>query len=112
MIFMCKLTKNQTKVLELFYKGRNKKQIQRKAGLSPSSVDEALRRGKMNVDRAVETMHVAVEKAESMLEVKAYFLFLNGLTSSKLRVIFSRGTSPELVDPRLSQWGGAESLIG
>ena len=56
--------------------------------MSPSSVDEALRRGKMNVDRAVETIHVAVEKAESMLKVKVYFLFLNGLTSPN-RVQFS-----------------------
>jgi len=59
---MCKLTKNQIEVLELFYKGFNKKEIQKNAELSPSSVDEALRRGKMNVDKAVETIHMAVER--------------------------------------------------
>lgn len=59
---MCKLTKNQIEVLELFYKGFNKKEIRKKAELSPSSVDEALRRGKINVDKAVETIRVAVEK--------------------------------------------------
>jgi DNA-binding CsgD family transcriptional regulator len=59
---MCKLTKNQIEVLELFYKGYSKKEIQKKAELSPSSVDEALRRGKINVDKAVETIRVAVER--------------------------------------------------
>ena len=59
---MCKFTENQTKVLELFHKGHSRKQIQEKAGLSPSSIDEALKRGKMNIDRAIETIRVAVEE--------------------------------------------------
>jgi transcriptional regulator len=59
---MCKLTVNQMKVLELFYKGLSKNEIQTKTGLSSSSVNEANKRGKRNVDQAIETVRVAVER--------------------------------------------------
>jgi len=59
---MCKLTENQKKVLELFYEGLSKNEIRKTTGLSSSSVDEALKRGKTNVDKAVETILVAVER--------------------------------------------------
>ena len=46
----------------LSYKGLEKSEIQKNTGLSSSSVNEALTRGRMNIDKAVETICVAVEK--------------------------------------------------
>jgi len=59
---MCTLTENQQKVLDLSFKGLKKIEIQKNTGLSSSSVNEALTRGRMNIDKAVETLRVAVEK--------------------------------------------------
>lgn len=59
---MCKLTENQAKVLELFYRGLKKSDIQRTTGLSSSSVDEALKRGKMNITKAIETVSIVVKR--------------------------------------------------
>ena len=58
---MSKLTKNQIDVLRLFHRGHIKKDIQKRTGLTLSSIDEALKRGRVNIDRAIETVGLAVE---------------------------------------------------
>ena len=58
---MRKLTENQAQVLELFYKGMDKSEIRKTTRLSSSSVNEALKRGRVKVDRAIEIISIAVK---------------------------------------------------
>ena len=58
---MCILTENQVRVLKLFYKGMRKSEITKMTGLSNSSVNEALKRGQHNIDKALDTLEKAVK---------------------------------------------------
>ena len=59
---MRKLTENQAQVLELFYRGMDKSEIRKTTRLSSSSVNEALKRGRVKVDRAIEIISIAVKR--------------------------------------------------
>ena len=60
MFNMCKLRNNQIKALTLYYRGDSAFQIHEKTGMPISTVYEAIKRGKANVDKALETIEIAV----------------------------------------------------
>ncbi|MGD0646158.1 MAG: helix-turn-helix domain-containing protein [Candidatus Bathyarchaeia archaeon] len=56
---MFRLTKNQTKALRLFSQGIKPSEIGKREGMHESSVYEAIRRGKLKIDYAVELLSFA-----------------------------------------------------
>jgi transcriptional regulator len=63
---MCILTKNQIIVLKHFRKGKKPSEIRKIENMSLSSVYEAIKRGRQNISRAIETLQVATN--EKLLE--------------------------------------------
>jgi len=58
---MCGLTENQIRVLELIHKGLSKHEIQKITRLPPSTINDAPKRGLRNIDKAIETIRIAVQ---------------------------------------------------
>ncbi|MEM3760329.1 MAG: hypothetical protein QXZ02_04355 [Candidatus Bathyarchaeia archaeon] len=55
------LSENQRLVLKLLHEGKTPAEISRLTGIRASSVSEAIRRGKGNIERAIQILQVAVE---------------------------------------------------
>ena len=69
---MSKLTEKQIKTLELFRKGKSYKEIGELTHFG--RVDDAIERGKANVNQAIETLRVAINRSlmseEQLTKVK------------------------------------------
>jgi len=59
--FMRTLSENQIKVLKLYRSGKKPTEICNIANLSRKSVNEAIRRGEGNIQRAIEILRIASE---------------------------------------------------
>lgn len=57
---MCILKERQIKTLELLRRGKKPREIEELTGYH--SVRDAIKRGVKNIDRAIETLEIAIEK--------------------------------------------------
>ena len=57
---MCTLREKQIRTLELLRKGKKPREIEELTGYH--SVGDAIKRGVKNIDRAIETLRIAIEK--------------------------------------------------
>jgi len=55
------LSKNQILALKLYRKGKKKSDVCKITGLGRSSVDEAIKRGPKNIQRAIRIIQLAVD---------------------------------------------------
>jgi DNA-binding CsgD family transcriptional regulator len=55
------LSENQKKVLKLLCEGKTPAEIGKLMGKGASSVSEAIRRGKGNIERAIQILQIAIE---------------------------------------------------
>ena len=58
---MCILKGKQIETLELFRRGKKPREIEELTGYP--SVKDAIERGVRNIDRAIETLRIAIEKS-------------------------------------------------
>ena len=58
---MCILKEKQIRTLELLRRGKKPREIEELTGYP--SVQDAIKRGVKNIDRAIETLRIAIEKS-------------------------------------------------
>lgn len=59
---MCQLKERQIRVLSLYFKGKKKPEIGRITTFPSSTVDYALRSGLQNIEKAIATTEIAVDR--------------------------------------------------
>jgi transcriptional regulator len=74
------LSKNQISALKLFRKGIRKSEISKSTGIKRKSVDEAIKRGNNNIQRAIAIIQLAVDNDILISEEKAVLKKLLGKT--------------------------------